>query len=176
MPTPSFSPLSALSNAVSRVRRNHALEHATIHVLSERRSNLKVAGRSSPWGFYLYGNVPTQEVLAAAQEGLRRLRAGKKRFAVHPNCGSNLVLTGSLAGLGAFLAAGEKSESRRERLARLPWVVAVATLGVILAQPLGMIFQARVTTQAETGRMGIVGVTREEKGSLVVHHIRTEDR
>jgi hypothetical protein len=161
---------------ISRVRRNHALEHATIHVLSERSPSTRLAGRSSLWGFYLYGDIPTREVLAAAQEGLRRLQAGQKRFAIHPNCGSNLVLTGSLAGLGAFLVAGGKSKGRLERLTRLPLVIAIATLGVILAQPLGTMFQARVTTQATTGLLRIAGVTREEKGSIIVHHIRTEDR
>ncbi|MBE9507029.1 MAG: hypothetical protein IMY86_03185, partial [Chloroflexi bacterium] len=50
---------------VSRVRRNHALEHATMHVLSERYRNLRLVGRSSLWGFYIYGNVPTEDLLAA---------------------------------------------------------------------------------------------------------------
>ena len=53
--------------AVSRVRRNHALEHATMHVLSERRGNQVLVGRSSIWGFRVYGRVPMEDVAAAAQ-------------------------------------------------------------------------------------------------------------
>ena len=91
---------------ISRVRRNHALEHATMHILNEHYRNLRLVTRSSLWGFYVYGDVPTEGVVAAAQEGLRRLRGGQRRMAIHPNCGSNLAVAGTLAGLGAFLALG----------------------------------------------------------------------
>ena len=163
---------------VSRVRRNHALEHATMHVLSERYRNLRLVGRSSLWGFYIYGNVPTEDLLAAAQEGLRRLKAGQRRMAVHPNCGSNLAVAGTLAGLGAFLALGglskTRARSRWQRLSLLPLACTVATLGVILAQPLGTAFQAYVTTQADVGSLRVASVTREQKAGVLVHHVRTE--
>ncbi|HET89738.1 MAG TPA: hypothetical protein ENN99_03225 [Chloroflexi bacterium] len=162
---------------LSHVRRNHALEHATIQVLSERHRDLRVAGRSSLWGFYLYGQVGSEEVLAAAQEGLRRLRQGQSQMALHRNCGSNFVVAGTLAGLGAFLViegiAG-RPKSWIERMARLPLACAAATLGIILAQPLGPIFQARVTTQADVGDLRIVSVTQENKAGLTIHHVRTE--
>jgi len=50
---------------IRRIRRNHGLEHATIHMLSRKQKNLNIAGRSTSAGFYLYGNVPTAEVEAA---------------------------------------------------------------------------------------------------------------
>jgi hypothetical protein len=169
---------------ISRVRRNHALEHATMHVLSEHRRNLRLVGRSSLWGFYIYGNVPTEAVLAAAQEGLRQLKAGRRQMAIHPNCGSNLAVAGTLAGLGAFLAlsgASTRNQASRkrpgfslERIARLPLVFAAATLGIILAQPLGIALQAHVTTEANVGSLRIVGITRERKAGVLVHHVRTE--
>jgi hypothetical protein len=163
---------------VSRVRRNHALEHATMHALSERHRNLRLVGRSSVWGFYIYGDVPTESVVGAAQEGLHHLKAGQRRMAVHPNCGSNLAVAGILAGLGAFLALGggsaDRTRSRLQRLARLPFAFVAATLGIVLAQPLGAVLQAHVTTQADVGDLRIVGVTRERRGRIVVHHVRTE--
>ena len=162
---------------ISRLRRNHALEHATMHVLSERHRNLRLVGRSSLWGFYIYGNVPTDGVLAAAQEGLQRLRLGRRQMAVHPNCGSNLAVAGILAGVGAFLALGglsRKGKSWLDRLARLPLACSAAILGIVLAQPLGTALQAYVTTQADVGGMRIVGVTRERKAGVLVHHVRTE--
>jgi hypothetical protein len=162
---------------ISRVRRNHALEHATIQVLIERLHDLKLVGRSSLWGFYIYGEVPTEAVLSAAQEGLQRLRAGQWQMAIHPNCGTNLAVAGVLAGLGTFLALGGLSSNRDksfgERLARLPLAFTAATLGIILARPLGPIVQARVTTQADVGDMRIVGVMQETKAGIVVHHVRT---
>lgn len=163
---------------ISRVRRNHALEHATLRVLSERYRDLKLVGRSSLWGFYVYGNVPTEGMLAAAQEGLRRLKAGQRWMAVHPNCGSNLAVAGILAGVGAFLALGGLSRNRPrsllQRLARLPLACTAAMLGVVLAQPLGTALQAYVTTQADVGNLCIVGVTQERKASILVHHVHTE--
>jgi hypothetical protein len=167
---------------ISRVRRNHALEHATMQVLSEHHRDLRLAGRSSLWGFYIYGDVSTERVLAAAREGLRRLKAGQWQMAIHPNCGSNLVVAGTLAGLGAFLTLGGMSGSRAksrlpnwvERLSRLPLACAVAMLGIIVAQPLGTALQAHVTTQADVGDLCIVGITRERRAGVLVHHIRTE--
>ena len=163
---------------ISRVRRNHALEHATIHVLSERHRDFKLMGRSSLWGFYIYGNVPTEEVLSAAQEGWRRLRAGQRQMAIRPDCGTNLVVAGVLAGLGAFLALGGLSINRDksfwDRLARLPLAFTAAMMGIVLARPLGPTVQARVTTRADVGDMRIVGVTQERKAGIVIHHVRTE--
>jgi hypothetical protein len=170
---------------ISRLRRNHALEHATILVLSEGHRDLKLVGRSSLWGFYIYGDVLTEDVLSAAQEGLRRLQAGQWQMAIHPHCGTNLAVAGVLAGLGAFLALGGLSTRRNqvfrkkpgfwlERLARLPLAFTAATLGIILARPLGPLLQAHVTTQADVGELHIVGVTRERKAGIIVHHVRTE--
>jgi hypothetical protein len=173
-------PLLAFLNLplISHVRRNHALEHATMHTLSERYRGLRLMGRSSLWGFYIYGNVPTDDVLSAAQEGLRRLKAGQRQMAIHPNCGSNLAVAGTLAGLGAFLALGggstSQAKSRLDRLARLPLACTAAILGIILAQPLGTALQAHVTTQADVGDLRIVGITRERRTGILVHHVRTE--
>jgi hypothetical protein len=164
---------------ISRVRRNHALEHATIQVLSEEYPDLRLVGRSSLWGFYIYGDVPIEAVLAATQEGLRRLRSGQRHMAIHPNCGSNLVVAGVLAGLGAFLALGGLSPRRdkglMERVLRLPLAFSAATMGIILARPLGPLLQAYVTTQPDVGDLRIVDVTRERKAGILVHHVRTRD-
>lgn len=172
---------SRVSHSISRVRRNHALEHATMTVLGERERDLRLVGRSSLWGFYIYGDVSTEGLLAAAQEGLSRLRAGQRQMAVHPNCGTNLAVAGVLAGVGAFLALGglftgnrsQKKPAFLERLSRLPLACTAATVGIMLAQPLGPIIQARVTTQADVGDLRIVSVTREDKAGLVVHHVHT---
>src|SRR5581483_6864729 len=74
---------------VRRTRRNHGLEHATVHVL-----NKPVSGRSDAGGFWLMGDVSTSEVEAAAREALRRMQNGEHQLAVHPNCGTGLVTTG----------------------------------------------------------------------------------
>ena len=171
--TPSFT-LQTLA-PIRRVRRNHALEHATMHVLSERSRELKLVGRSTLWGFYIYGDVPTKVLLAAVQEGLRRLRGGDWQAAIHPNCGSNLVVAGLLGGFSAFLAFAIRPEkSWWKRLTRLPLASVGAMLGIILSRPLGALLQAHVTTEPAVGDMRIVDVTRQQRGGVIVHHVRTE--
>jgi len=77
---------------ISRTRRNHSLEHATIHVLSKKFPNVTLAGMSSPSGFTLIGDVATEDVAEAAIEALRRLREGESQLALHPNCGTNFAI------------------------------------------------------------------------------------
>jgi len=159
---------------LSRVRRNHALEHATMHVLSERVAKAVLVGRSSVWGFRIYGEVPTEDVVASSREGLRRLKAGHREMAVHPNCGSNIALAGTFAALGAFVALSGKHKDGKHRLARLPVAMTAATLGIFLAQLLGPLFQAYITTQPAVGDMRIISVLRERRAGILVHSIRTE--
>jgi hypothetical protein len=174
--------LSALLNLspIARVRRNHALEHATMQVLAEEHGTRRLVGRSSFWGFAIYGDVVTEDLLEAAREGLRRLKAGERTMAIHPNCGSNYVIAGAIAGLGAFLAMGGLSRDREDRLldrlARLPLACAAGTLGVILSRPLGTAFQAHVTTEADVGDLRIAGITRSEGAGTTVHFVQTEAR
>jgi len=155
---------------IAHLRRNHALEHATIHVLSQKQNPISVVGRSTLNGYYLYGNLETDGVTEAAYEALARLRAGEHHLAIHPNCGTNLVTAGSLAGLATFAVVGS---SKKRRLDLLPNALLAATAALILAQPLGPQLQARVTTMADLGDLAIKGVRRTERRNLVIHFVET---
>ena len=155
---------------VARVRRNHALEHATIHVLSEKRRPMNVVGRSTFNGYYLYGDLSTEQVLEAAHEAYDRLMAGEHQLAIHPNCGTNLVTAGSLAGLATFAVLGN---SKKRGLNLLPNALLAATAALILAQPIGPRLQAYVTTLADLGDMTIKDVRRLDRRNLVVHFVET---
>lgn len=155
---------------IDRVRRNHALEHATIHVLSEKQRPLKVVGRSTFNGYYLYGDLATETVAQAAQEALERLKDGEHELAVHPNCGTNLVASSSMAGLATFAVLGG---SKKRRFDLLPSALIAAMAALLLAQPIGPLLQARVTTLADVSDTVIKDVKRREKGNLVIHFIKT---
>ena len=100
----------SIFRSIRRVRRNHGLEHATIHVLSRKVKNLSMAGRSTVTGFYLYGNVTTEEVESAVREALQRMRNGEHGLAIHPNCGTGLVTAGLLTSLATLVGtSGMKS-------------------------------------------------------------------
>ena len=68
---------------VLETRRNHALEHATLHVLAESHPGAPMAGHSNPTGFFNLGNLPTAEVQSAVTQALSRLRAGESQLAIH---------------------------------------------------------------------------------------------
>jgi len=158
---------------ISRIRRNHGLEHATLNVLSQRFPNQTLAGYSVPAGFYILGDVPTAQVREAVIQALARMQTGERYLAIHATCGTNFAAAGFVAGLLAWLGvAGAKS--KREKVERLPLVIALVTLGLILSQPLGPVIQARITTSGDPGDLAIVDVSLIRFGRLIVHRVITQ--
>src|SRR5947209_2216487 len=88
------------------LRRNHALEHATIAVMMEREPGRKFNGFSTDEGFFVQGVRSTGEVDSAAREALRRLRGREKKLAVHRNCGTTIVAANLLAAVFFLIALG----------------------------------------------------------------------
>ncbi len=85
------------------VRKNHALEHATINVLEERYGERPdISGISREDGFIIRGNLSPDEVYDAAREALLRLKNGEYELAVHPRCGTS-VLVGNFVFAFIFL-------------------------------------------------------------------------
>lgn len=158
---------------VSRVRRNHALEHATLQVLAEKDHNLRMAGYSDPKGFWLLGEIETSKVEEAVQQALTRLRSGESNLAIHPNCGTNLVTTGFIAGALAWLGMLTADRNQRDRWERLPMVMSLATIGMLLAQPVGPYIQKHVTTDAASGDLEVIGIERTKRGDVPLHRVLT---
>ncbi len=160
---------------ISRIRRNHGLEHATLHILSEKYPHLSMAGHSSTTGFWLLGDVPTQDVEWAVHEALRRMNNGEHNLAVHPNCGTNFVASGTLAGLAGASAMFGSGRRFRDKLERLPLAATMATIALILSQPLGLYIQEHVTTSGYPGSLEIVDIRAEHRGSVTAHRVTTRD-
>lgn len=161
---------------LSRIRRNHGLEHATIHLLSQKYPDRSFVGRSDVSGFWLYGNVPTNGVVEAVTEALSRLQNGEHQLAVHPNCGTNFVTAGVLGGTASFLSlAGSEEEGWSSRMERLPLAITLTTLALIVAQPLGRALQRHVTTQGDPLGLQIKHIERVQDGSSVLHRVLTHD-
>jgi|YNPNPStandDraft_1061719.scaffolds.fasta_scaffold00013_28 hypothetical protein len=167
------SPGSLLRFQVSRLRRHHALEHATLQILARRNPHQMLAGYSDLRGFWIIGKVDTQDLQEAVDEALLRLRGGDYALAVHPNCGTNFAVSGLLAGSAAWLAMLGSGEGWRKKLDRLPVVITLATLALIVARPLGPLLQARLTTEAEPGNLTVRAIYCYENGHLLVHRVLT---
>lgn len=160
---------------VKRVRRNHGMEHATIHMLNRQRYLL--SGRASWGGFMIYGDVPTEAVEKAAHDALQRLRKGQAELAIHPNCGTNLVVTGMLT---TFVGAlGFTGTNRRRAWERFPVVLMLMMATSLYSLPIGLQVQKYITTSGEPGGLEIVGVKRRttrmpfRDKPVVVHEVMT---
>ncbi|HVO43969.1 MAG TPA: DUF6391 domain-containing protein [Aggregatilineales bacterium] len=166
------------TDVVRRVRRVHGLEHATVHVLSGQIKRLSIAGRSDPEGFWLAGDVTTEQVERAAHEALDRMRAGEHDLAVHPNCGTSLLATGALTSLAAVVGSVGVRRGALDYVNRFSTVMLLMMGAVILSRPVGLQLQEHFTTLGEPGDLEIVGVQRRETtgpfgNPLVVHRIST---
>jgi hypothetical protein len=166
--------MNALETPIfSRIRRNHGLEHATINVLSEIFPYRPLAGYSYPGGFFIIGDVPTDHLREAAIEALARMNNGERHLAIHPNCGTNFVVAGFVAGLLVWFGmAGARS--RREKVERIPMAIALATMGLLISQPLGPKVQERITTSGYPQGLMIENVFPIRVGRFSVHQVITK--
>ncbi|MDZ4765154.1 MAG: DUF6391 domain-containing protein [Chloroflexota bacterium] len=143
---------------VRQTRRNHALEHATIHLLS-KRSRVPMAGRSDQGGFVLLAELDTPTVERAVDDALNRLGNGERALAVHPNCGTNLVTAAFLVSAAAYVGLlGVK----KDKLSRLPMVMSLSMLALFVARPIGDDLQRHITTDGDPADTEVVTITRRE--------------
>lgn len=157
---------------IDRTRRNHGLEHATIHLLSQRFPHTALVGHSDPEGFWLFGEVPREAVEQAVHEALNRLRNGEHHLALHPGCGTNYLTAGALAGLAGVVAMNG-ARRWRDRLERFPFMVLLAVLALLFAQPAGMWLQAHITTSGRPGGLEVVEIIPSRRGKLPAYRVIT---
>jgi Domain of unknown function (DUF6391) len=139
------------------IRQVHALEHATVWVLSESQSgqpakgevtnvqpdNEQLGGLSTEHGFYLYGEVNISDLRRAIALARHRITNGEWDLAIHPRCGTNLsvamLLTAGLA-VGVYLLLPFRP------IEQLIGLGLAATTASELAPDLGSIAQRYLTT------------------------------
>src|SRR5262249_52397249 len=115
-------------------------------------------------GFTIFAALDTERVRSAADEALRRLRAGEAELAIHPNCGTNLAVGTSLVVLGSLFAL--TAVRRRTRFAS---AAASSLAGLAAARPLGKVVQRHVTTLPDLHDVRIASITaRRHLGRGVV--------
>src|ERR687896_792615 len=145
------------------LRRNHALEHATIVVMMEREPGRKFNGFSTDEGFFVQGVRSLEEVDGAAREALRRMRAGAKGLAVHRNCGTTIVAANLVAAI-FFLAALGIGLYMQWPLYLL--ILGSVVLSFALRVPLSLLLQRFVTTDANLTNAEVGWVEPANPGDL----------
>lgn len=139
---------------VLMLRQVHALEHATVWMLSnidavkqnrtnELNDNEEIGGVSTEKGFYLYGEINPIILKRAVSLALNRLKQGEWNLALHPRCGTNVSV-------GMFLITGAVLTNclfvPREPLRQLLGLGCAATIANWLAPDIGMSVQKYLTT------------------------------
>ena len=142
---------------IRKTRRNHGLEHATVHMMQRKVKDLRVSGWSMPFGFVLVHNAPADVTEAAAEDALKRMKKGDHDLAVHPNCGTNLITTGVLTTLVGLVFLRRRLTGPRLNAA-LFWMI----VAVMMGQPLGMRVQKHFATEGDPGDMIIKDVFTSE--------------
>ena len=157
--------LNLLTDTLRRTRQHHAIEHATIHMLTREFPNQPFVGYSDPLGFTVAlppaatNTSPATSVLIdedirrAVGDGLLRLQAGEAQLAIHPRCGTNFATTGLLVSLAAVLV----NSTRRPPADRLLGTLLLVLPMLLLGQRLGNRLQ-RYTTLAEVGDRWVADV------------------
>ncbi|MEH1943234.1 MAG: DUF6391 domain-containing protein [Nostoc sp.] len=138
------------------LRQVHALEHATVWVLSESKSaypakgatnvqldNELLGGLSTEQGFYLYGEVNISDLRRGVILARHRLTSGEWDLAVHPRCGTNLSVAMLLT---AGLAVGVHLLLPFRPIEQLIGLGLAATTAAELAPDLGSMAQRYLTT------------------------------
>lgn len=134
-----------------------------------------MAGYSDWRGFWIMGDVSLEDVSAAVKDAQERLQKGEKELVLHANCGTNYVVSGTLAGIGALMALSGVGSRKRDWLERVPLAASLATLALIIAQPLGFVVQSRLTTSPEIGDMQVVEILTERRGPMPAYRVLTRD-
>ena len=147
------------------LRRNHALEHATIVVMMEREPGRKLNGFSTDDGFFVQGVRSISEVESAAREALRRLQNGEKRLAIHRNCGTTIVAANLLAAIFFLVAIGLSFLYLAGGYLYL-MILGSVVLAFALRIPLSLLLQRFVTTDADLTNAEVGWVEPAQPGDL----------
>lgn len=87
-------PLQIIEIATNKpLRKNHALEHATINVIEERWGRRgPLSGYARENGYYIIGPVDPDTLEWASREAWERLSRGERELAIHSKCGTSIAV------------------------------------------------------------------------------------
>ncbi len=152
----------------TKLRTNHALEHATINTIEERFGPQNLAGLAREDGFLIRGAADPELVEAFARLGLERLRRGESSLAIHERCGTSIASANVISSIVFLILLFQTGFVTL-------WSVLVAMLIANLTGPLlGRWVQRFLTTSAQVDNVEIVGVEYQyqQMNFFGVAHVR----
>ena len=150
-----------IKDTIGLVRRNHALEHATVTLMLEEGVRGPLGGYSTPWGFFIIGRLSTEQLMDIVNKALEGLDAGHSEMAISPHCGTNMAVAALFSGALTRLVLGKR---RRGRWKRLPLVLAAVVVGALLSRPVGNALQRRFTTLSDMNGLEVVSIRKAWPG------------
>jgi hypothetical protein len=163
-----------MNSYLSRTRRNHGLEHATLNLLAKTHPGKMLAGHSDGGGFWILGQISTDLLTSAVSKALERLKAGEEELAIHKNCGTNLLVSGFAAGLAGSAGLIGVGKRPRDKFERIPVITLFSVLALIIAKPLGPLLQKNLTTDGNPGSLTISSITKHTLNGTPAHRVKTQ--
>ena len=151
------------------IRRNHAIEHATVSILTEQKGKSAVLGFAIPSGFIIYSKSNKDEIVSAANHGLKLMKSGISDISISQFCGTNLVVAALLTGVSTVLLGkilGKKSKNILN-------ITNGFLLSALLSKPIGRIVQKYVTTDPNVKNIQIENSRSLKVGTFYIHFIST---
>ena len=153
------------------IRRNHAIEHATINVIEQSVGRtLNISGLSQENGFYIAGIQDAGVVEEAAFRGLSLLKQGQCDLAIHQRCGTDIAianLTTALIFLILLFSTGMVNALN---------IIIALLISNFTSPYLGQSIQRYFTTSCDVKNTDIVGlqyeIGQQEEGLLLRHFPR----
>ena len=160
--------MDLITRLVRRVRQNHGLEHATIHMLAGKARG-RVSGLSDPWGFTLFGDISQPQVMRAASDALVALAGGREQSGDSPELWHESGGEGDARCRGRAAGAGGQARCARSILrATIIFILPALVVG----DPVAFRVQ-EFTTTADVADRWIVTVRRMTLGPIVLNRVTT---
>jgi sugar phosphate isomerase/epimerase len=137
-------------------------------ILQQRDPRARIIARSTSRGFKLYGTAHADEVRAAVEEAMRRLRGGERHLAIAQRCGTTVAVGVLLGTLGLWL-----SEFMRSPRQKIALGIATSLAIAVSSQPVGLLAQRHITTESELGALKVRDVRTRTLGRKNFLEVRT---
>ena len=103
---------------------------------------------------------------------LERMKNGEKNLAIHPNCGTNIAVTGLCTAAASMLALlGESEED--SKFSRFSALTSAGLVGALISRPLGPKVQKHITTDPDMTGLSIVSISCNSVHGTPVFFVHT---